>query len=244
VTIKSRAGSSPAPGTMPQLPKYKAPIWSPQIAYAVGLITTDGSLSKDKRHIAFTSTDIELITTFLKCLNKTAKISNNPPSALSKKPAFRTEMSDVALYRWLEDIGLTNNKSLTLSSLNVPTEFFPDFLRGHLDGDGSIINYVDRYNTKFKEKYIYERLFVYFISCSERHIIWLREQIHSNKGIRGSLSHRITKEQKGTNQLWILKFSTKQAKIILNWIYYRNGLPTLERKLEKAKPFLNLYNSA
>jgi len=41
---------------------------SPVLAYIVGLITTDGSLSKDKRHIIFTSSDLQLIKTFRKCL--------------------------------------------------------------------------------------------------------------------------------------------------------------------------------
>lgn len=151
-------------------------------------------------------------------------------------------MSDVTLYHWLESIGLTNNKSLTLSSLKIPRRFFPDFLRGHLDGDGSIIHYLDRFNTKIKEKYVYERLFVYFMSGSEKHIKWLRGEINEKMDIKGSLSSRIAKHQKGKNAVWILKFSTKQAKIILNWIYYQKDLPSLERKFEKAKPFLNVYN--
>lgn len=41
-------------------PKGKPVKWSPKIAYAVGLITTDGSLSKDGRHIDLTSKDRRL----------------------------------------------------------------------------------------------------------------------------------------------------------------------------------------
>lgn len=43
--------------------------WSPQIAYAIGLIVTDGNLSPDRRHFDFTSKDIELIEAFKKCLS-------------------------------------------------------------------------------------------------------------------------------------------------------------------------------
>ena len=42
--------------------------WSPDFAYAVGLLTTDGSLSKDGRHISFTSKDLQLAKLFKKCL--------------------------------------------------------------------------------------------------------------------------------------------------------------------------------
>lgn len=31
--------------------------WSPKFAYCIGLITSDGNLSKDGRHISFTSKD-------------------------------------------------------------------------------------------------------------------------------------------------------------------------------------------
>ena len=33
--------------------------WTSELAYAVGLLTTDGSLSKDGRHIDLTSKDVE-----------------------------------------------------------------------------------------------------------------------------------------------------------------------------------------
>ena len=32
--------------------------WSPEFAYAIGLLVTDGSLSKDGRHINFSSMDL------------------------------------------------------------------------------------------------------------------------------------------------------------------------------------------
>ena len=229
---------------MPKRPKYVTPEWSSDLAYAIGLITTDGSLSKDRRHIIFTSTDIALIKTLLHCLNKTNKIINNPIGVLNKKQAYRVQISDVTLYRWLENIGLFANKSLSLSSLKIPMEFFPDFLRGHLDGDGSIVHYIDRYNTKVKATYIYTRLFVYLMSGSEKHILWLREQVREIIGTKGSLSKRVSKSQKGIHACWVLKFSTKQAKILLNWIYYKEALPCLERKFMVAKPFLGKCFSA
>jgi hypothetical protein len=39
---------------------------SPDLYYAIGLITTDGSLSKDERHIVFTSKDKEMVQLFQK----------------------------------------------------------------------------------------------------------------------------------------------------------------------------------
>ena len=216
--------------------------WSSEVAYVVGVITTDGSLSIDGRHITITSTDIQLLETCLGCLHKTTKISPSPAGSLSKKPIFRVQIGDISLYRWLLTIGLFPRKSLTLKSLRIPDKYFPDFLRGHLDGDGSIIHYTDRYLTKYNPSYIYERVFLYFLSASSIHIQWIRKKIKELKNFRGSLSPSISKTQKGVSVIYRLKYSTKEAKKLLHWIYYRSGLPCLQRKLQIAKPYITFLS--
>ena len=44
--------------------------WSDTMAYVVGLIATDGSLSKDRRHVTFDSADADLVATYLTCLGR------------------------------------------------------------------------------------------------------------------------------------------------------------------------------
>ena len=227
----------------PQMPKAKLPrkdfVWTPNLAYAVGLITTDGSLSSDKRHIVLTSTDKQLLESFKICLNKKNEITPNPPSKLSKKPVYRVQLGDVVLYDWLVKIGLHPNKALTFGALQIDDNYFCDFLRGHLDGDGHIIYYKDKYNTHLNPNYIYDRLFVFFSSSSRVHINWLREKVSKLKHARGSIQTKQSKSQLGKSPNYVLKFSTKEAKIILNWIYYKPDLPCLKRKFAIAEPFLN-----
>jgi len=208
-----------------------------QLAYAVGLISTDGNLSKDKRHINFTSSDIQLINTYKLCLNKNNSITLNPFSKRTKKQSYKFQFGDVNFYDFLTKIGLHPNKSLTINKITIPNKYFRDFLRGHLDGDGSIIFYKDRYNAHLNQKYIYDRLFVYFISASEKHMNWLQESIYKLIGVRGSLNKQAW-GKKSKTVIYRLKFSTKEAKIILNWIYYKPNLPCLLRKYLIAKPFL------
>ncbi|MDE3089655.1 MAG: hypothetical protein KGJ80_09790, partial [Chloroflexota bacterium] len=57
--------------------------------------------------------------------------------------AHRVQFGDVILYRWLLDIGLTPNKSKSIGVLDIPDEYFFNFLRGHLDGDGTIKTFPD-----------------------------------------------------------------------------------------------------
>lgn len=217
--------------------------WTPELAYAVGLITTDGNLSSDKRHLEITSTDLQLLNTFKKCLKLKNTITDNPKGGYAnKKKAYRVQFGNVVLYDWLVKIGLTPNKSLTIGSLKVNQKYFPDFLRGHLDGDGSIISYVDRYNTYLNPKYIYQRLFVFFMSASKTHLTWLRKQINTLVNIRGSFQTKIDLRNGNKSLYYRVKYSTKEAKILLNWIYYKPNLPCLIRKYKIAKPFLNKPN--
>lgn len=229
------------------MPKPKLPRkdieWKSDLAYAIGLITTDGNLSSDGRHISLTSSDIQLLNTFKKCLGKKhSSIGTIAPSSISRKQAYRVQIGDVVLYDWLTRLGLHPNKSLSLGSLNISRKFFADFVRGHLDGDGSIIYYKDAYNSHINPDYIYDRLIIYLMSASKIHIKWLRKMISSILGIFGSIQVRPPgKSTKGKNECYVLKFSTKESKVLLNWIYYKPNLPCLKRKYYKAKPFLN-YN--
>src|SRR3989344_1036593 len=116
--------------------------WSPEFAYAIGLLTTDGNLSPDGRHITLVSNDKEQIITFRRCLGLNNKISNNM-SGTSKRLGFRIQFGDVNFYKFLLSIGLMPNKSKILGEIKIPDKYFFDFLRGHFDGDGTFYSYWD-----------------------------------------------------------------------------------------------------
>ncbi len=201
-------------------------VWTPDLAYIVGLITTDGCLYNDGRHISFTSRDIDLIETFasLLCLtNKIGKTTN------LRSETHRIQFCDIQLYHWLLSIGLTPCKSKTINSIKIPDIYFKDFLRGHLDGDGSITRYTDTYNTYKDKKYVYERLCVRFISASNQHMIWLDGKIRSVLGIQGSL-HTTKKHPKTGTIIHVLKFGKKDSLKLLTKIYYSPEIPSLKRK--------------
>ncbi len=117
-------------------------VWTPNLAYVIGLIATDGNLSKDGRHIDFTSKDIEQIQNLIKILDLKTKIGIKS-SGTSNRKYYRTQFGNVKFYKFLLYIGLTPAKSKTLGKLKIPDKYFADFLRGHLDGDGSIL-YIPR----------------------------------------------------------------------------------------------------
>lgn len=211
--------------------------WSPELAYVIGLLTTDGNLSKDGRHINMRSCDLDLMKTFNDCLGVNTKISINNSSGYSAKPCYRSQVSNANLYRWLLTIGLFPAKTYTIGKMNIPDDLFRDFLRGHLDGDGSIITYTDKYNHYRSKVYTNHRLYVIFISASRKHIEWISKQISSITKLKGSIIEKLS-YRKNHVSMWTLKFSKKESISLLKWIYYKPDLPCLQRKFLHAQEVL------
>ena len=234
-------GSSPSSG-ISKMPKQKLPNknfkWSPELAYAIGLITTDGCLSKDGRHITFRSCDIDQIKTFKKCLNLHNDIEEPKfYSQYSKRICYRIQFGNVQFYNWLIRIGLFPAKTYTIGSLKIPDKFFRDFLRGHFDGDGSITTYQDRYNTSKHPSYIYTRLMVRFISASRNHIVWIRKTVKGLLRVDGDFFEARSKRKNRVSILQ-LTFRKKESIKLLHWLYYKKDIPALSRKRKKAEQVL------
>ena len=210
--------------------------WTSELAYAIGLITTDGSLSKDKRHIEFTTTDLQLAKLIKRYLSFQTKIAKKPPSGFGKKFVYRINFGNVKLYKWLEKIGLRNNKTYSLGRLKIPNRYMADFLRGHLDGDGSVFTYVDRYMIYKGRRYTYHRLYTAFNSNRVGHLKWIQSNIKENLNIKGALSSYQKKNRKFP--MWKLRFAKKESLKLLCWLYYKPDIPSLKRKRKIVERFL------
>ena len=204
--------------------------WSEEIAYAVGLITTDGNLSGDGRHISFVSKDKDQVENFRLALGLKA------PIGLAKSGSgryyFRVQFSNAVLYRWLISIGLSPNKSKTLGKMDVPENFIPDFLRGHLDGDGSLYEYND---PRWPKSYL---CYTSFVSASKQHVEWLQKIIQSWLNIHG----HITKAQKSS--VYQLKYAKKESALLLPALYYSDTILALSRKRVKATNILQKISAS
>jgi len=201
--------------------------WSSELAYAVGLLATDGNLSKDGRHIELTSKDKEQILTFKKCLGIKAKIGRKKSGYKESSYSFRVQFGDVLFYQWLVGIGLEPNKTKILGELRVPDAYFFDFLRGCLDGDGSIYAYWDR---RWESSYMF---YLTFASASPDFLIWLQGTIYRLIRVDG----KINKGGRGTEHLRYAKGGTK---LLLGKMYYSDNLPYLGRKFTKAQKILRI----
>lgn len=197
-----------------------ATTWSPNLAYAVGLLATDGSLSKDGRHINFTSKDYQLVDTFRSCLGLSNKIGTKSGSYASKNTYYQVQFGDVLFYRWLEQVGLHPHKAKTLGPLEIPEKFFFDFLRGCFDGDGTIWGFWD---TRWKNSFIF---YIAFASASLSFLKWTQRCTENYANIKGHLAPSTRTTQ--------LRYGKREARILFDAMYYKKNLPCLARKRVKA----------
>lgn len=114
-------------------------------------------------------------------------------------------------------------QSRKLGALSIPDEYFADFVRGCIDGDGSVQTYTDRWNTFKNKKYVYERLFVQFVSASLPFLEWLHANIVRLVRVHGSVFAR--KRRIGRAPFWELKYAKKDSIRLFDWLYYSPSVP-------------------
>jgi len=190
--------------------------------YLVGLIASDGSLSSDGRHIDITSKDHNFLTGLVKKLAIANKIGIKNRG--TNKQAYRIQIANRNFYDFLLSIGLTQNKSLTLGALNVPCQFFVDFLRGLIDGDGSVRSWI--HPTNLQEQW---SLRIY--SGSQTFLIWLQSKIEEYIGCRGRVHAEF--KPRWNSFVYTLKYGKIAAKKIFQGCYYR-GAFGMDRKVKLA----------
>lgn len=210
-------------GTKPQ-GKVKLD-WSADLSYVIGLITADGSLSSDGRHIDITSVDLEQVENIRKCLNL-SHIKIGTKIDKEKRVAYRIQFGDVNFYKFLESLGLKSNKSKTLQFVMIPTEYFNDFLRGLFDGDGCTYSYYDK---RWKNSFM---LYLSFCSASEDFINWLQKEIYQRVGVSGRII-----DGRNNSRVFQLKYAKKEGLMIIKYMY-RDGLVFLSRKKLKINKSL------
>lgn len=194
--------------------------WSSDFSYVLGLITSDGNLSPDGRHINFTSKDYEQVLHFKEILSLSNKIGIKHRGTDQTKNYFCIQFGDVKFYQFLLSIGLSAKKSKILKEIEVPDKYFADFLRGCFDGDGYSYSYWDK---KWPLSF---RFYIGFVSASLDFLKWLKERVFVLYEIKGTI-------QKGGKSAYQLMFAKKSSIRLAEKLYYAKTLTFLSRKKQK-----------
>lgn len=213
--------------------------WTPTLAYAVGLLATDGCQT-DGRHIAFPSADRELVEILLRCLGKTNKIA--AVRTRTGGIVHRTQFGDVLFCRWLLGVGVTPRKSLTLGALDVPDAYLLECARGLMDGDGDITNFVHAATKRTYPGYRYERIVVGFNSASRVHIEWLRRKLEPYIGAPGWLGVKPATVER--HEFYTLRYGKRDGLRLLPLLYRDPIVPRLERKYRVWQSYLERHPDA
>ncbi|MBU0999314.1 hypothetical protein KKG24_03355 [Patescibacteria group bacterium] len=200
--------------------------WTANLAYAIGLIATDGCLLGDGLLIDLTSKEREQLLNFSKCVGVDFKIGTKQNSNGDKQ--LRIQFKNRIFYDFLLSIGLTQRKSLTMGKLKIPDKYFFDFLRGCFDGDGCFYSYWD---PRWRSSHMF---YLEFISASKKYIDWLRKELSVRLSVLGHLG------KSGKVSTYQLKYAKKEALAILNKMYYNPEVICLSRKFFKIEKALNV----
>ena len=200
--------------------------WSSSFAYAIGLIASDGNLSRDGRHISFKSAEEELVQKFKTALGLENKIGKSARGGEIVKKYFYVGFGDIVFYKFLNEIGLTPAKSKTIKSVNIPDDFFADFLRGLFDGDGTVYSFWDK---RWPNSFVFK---VSFASASLEFIKWLKVKLAQHYDVRGYI-------HKGAG-VFNLEYVKGDSKKLVKAMYHEGCYLFLERKSSKVKAILEI----
>lgn len=197
--------------------------WSPRFGYAVGLLTADGNLSPDGRHLEFCSKDFSNVVHLQQCLQLSNKISLKRRGRAPYSTCYRIQFGDVRFCRFLQELGLHPRKSNTLAALRIPREIWPDFLRGYWDGDGGFSTF------RHPESYLLQWK-VRFTSGSLAFLRWLDDRNDEAYGVTGRMYQ--------TTRAYHLAYHKFSGGQLLKQMYYHPEVICLERKRLSAQRVL------
>lgn len=185
--------------------------------YLLGVFFTDGNIfSKDKTHlIQLTSKDID----WLKILQQELKCALYPTKDGHGNLAIRSkECCEILI-----ENGCLPKKSLTNKLPNIPSNYLPDFIRGCIDGDGSIPK------SKRKTCYLCSSSLDFLTSIKD---ILIENQIKCNVYLIKKKPYTLKNGKTITpkHPHYRLMMTGKAVEKFLAWIYYPNHKLSMPRK--------------
>lgn len=186
--------------------------WSPNMAYVLGYIFADGCLLKARWRLKISSNDKKHLKNVLNVMK-----SNYPILKYWRKnrkfPNYYSIVDSKKVYFDLLKVGLIPRKSKVVGFPDIPQKYFFHFVRGYLDGDGSIYYdkpHIDRGNKR------YTRLNTCFISGSKKFLNVMQRLISRRLNIpQQKLSKNYT--------AFKLRYSTRDSLKLLKQIYNNNS---------------------
>lgn len=182
-------------------------------AYVLGLIVTDGNVFRRKNGwtVGFITTDHELIGIVESVLASCLGVTVGKTSAGKTWWLWRTH--DPELVRVLAAYGIGPRKSLTVKFPEIPSNVLHHFVRGLIDGDGSVMHDKRGRNS------------LVLTICSGA--------LDFLNGMKAAVPFKCGRPSRGTG-VWRIAWWGKSARGLRDWIYRESSGVRLERKYRRA----------
>ena len=206
---------------------FKIP--SSDMAYILGLLASDGSISKKENLIA-----IQLEEKDRELLEKIKQITENdrPIEEYIRTTTQHTICSfRVWSKEWKDTLihyGIGPEKTFTLASPELlPSEYIIDYIRGYFDGDGSIYEIASE-----------NRIFFEITGASKKEIDWIYDKLVNQYHIL--LNKKLTETLSNGTVIYKIKIGNKTELLKLYSLLYENKNLFMKRKKEKFENLLKI----
>jgi len=140
--------------------------WNSEMSYILGFIAADGCLGvkrvrKDGTRqflLDITSKDIALLKKIRKVMSAQQKIGLKQSGYDRYGKYYRLQIGHQEICKDLIKLGILPRKTYNLGPVKVPDKYFPDFVRGFFDGDGSVYIYNVNGTPQIKASFVSSRL--------------------------------------------------------------------------------------
>jgi hypothetical protein len=206
--------------TMPRPPRHAdfIRVWTPEMAYVLGYWWADGCMrikrNTGAHEIEIASNDVDHLQTIAAAIG--GNYSLRKVSATGN--TYAVSFCSKEMYYDVLTLGGTPSKSRTIGFPPIPSELLAHFVRGVVDGDGTLT-----WNDN--------RPIIHIYSGSKSFLEGVVTTVQRETGIPAP---HIT----ANRQNWTVKWSTVRAKCLAAWLYVSNPGLALQRKAALVTNFL------
>jgi len=204
--------------------------WSSNMSYVLGFIVADGCIGvkrigkKDGMKQYFfniTSKDRPHLENIQKTMAAQQKIYSKSSGYTDRKDYYFIQIGHQEICKDLMNLGILPRKTYNLNPIKVPDKYFPDFVRGFFDGDGSVYIYKVNKTPQIK---------VGFVSSSLSFITGFNQQLCKNLNISTKSVHRKIDKQRVRMILYDICFYIDDCEKLAEFMYGNNPTLYLPRK--------------
>jgi hypothetical protein len=187
-------------------------------SYILGLIFADGNVTYDpKKHYCLTITASEKDAHHLEKIRKLLS-SSKPLLYATKTKSYRLIVNNKHIIKRLMSLGVIPRKSLIVEFPNIPKEQIRHFIRGVIDGDGTV-----RYLQRKRSPYFEISLCSGSLKFCEGFVKTIKEEVGIDANIRKIGDH-----------CYSIQYSCNRGKLLAKYIYSDSAI-FLNRKYDKYK---------